>query len=133
MAFFPGKKLGGCRNTTYPPKPIQGSHSNKGDWYVCFAYLPSSIVPCCKSTSPNPKVHIAIWLFCLVDFTCSFCQLHFAKLQSSHCPIGTSALTWLTLQSHQLHIAICLTYFAKLPSTLHPVYCPNELEAAKKV
>lgn len=22
MAFFPGKKLGGCRNTTYPPKPI---------------------------------------------------------------------------------------------------------------
>ncbi len=47
--------------------------------------LPSSIVPCWKSIWPNPKVHIAIWLFCLVDFTCSFCQLHFAKLPCEFC------------------------------------------------
>jgi hypothetical protein len=126
MAFFPGKKLGGCRNTTYPPKPIQGSHSNKGDWYVCFSpILPSSIVPCCKSTWPNLKVHIAIWLFCLVDFTCSFCQLHFAKLQSSHCLIGKSTLTCLTLQSHQLqHYCYLPNLFCQIAKYISPCELP---------
>ncbi len=75
MAFFPGKKLGGGAAGTQliHQNQFKAPILTKEIGMFASPILPSSIVPCCKSTWPNLKVHIAIWPFCLVDFTCSFC------------------------------------------------------------
>lgn len=64
------------------------------------------------------------------------CQLHFAKLQSWHCPILNQTSPCL---NSQLCFAILpdfqvlFFYFAKLPSPVQPVDCPNKLQAVHKL
>lgn len=52
--------------------------------YHCLAILPTSLVLFLKFTSPKHEVHIAIWLFCQVDFT--FFPIPLSKITKSKLP-----------------------------------------------
>jgi len=86
----------------------------------------------------NPTIHIVISQFCQLHF----CQIvkstlfqvqfsclptfTFAKLQGQNCPILKSAFSSVHSQVADCTLLFC--YFVKLPSPLHLLDCPNELQ-----
>ncbi len=52
--------------------------------YHCLAILPTSLALFLKFTLPKREVHIAIWLFCQVDFT--FFPIPLSKITKSKLP-----------------------------------------------
>ncbi len=92
--------------------------------YHCLAIWPPSLVLFFKFTLPKYEVHIAIWLFCQVDFylfpnsTFENYKVQIAQLSSLCCHVCIPKLP--------LHIAIWpFDYFAKLPKSTSPCGPPE--------